>query len=273
MAFFFIQMSDPQLGMYATRNLAAAPRTGVTGFAYETERYEKAIAAANRLRPGFVVVTGDLVQDPSDRSQIDELIRINGMLDDGIPLHLVAGNCDVGGAPTASQLGRFRERFGDDNYSFDHGGAHFVVLDSSVAFDPTHVPREWDRQTEFLESDLARAVGDSTNRIVVFMHHPLFGEHPGEGDSTMTIPLERRRMLLDLFHASGVSTVFAGHWHANNYASDGDLEMVTSSAVGLPLGNDPSGIRIVKVYDDRIEHSFYGLDDVPETVELGGREY
>ena len=269
MAFFFIQMSDPQLGLYASRARAADPRTGVTGFAYETERYEKAIAAANRLRPGFVVVTGDLVQDPSDPAQIDEFIRINGMLDDSIPLHLVAGNCDVGVAPTSSLIGRFRERFGDDNYSFDHGGVHFVVLDSSVAFDPTHVPREWDRLTQFLESDLSRSSGEGSGRTVVFMHHPLFGEHSGEEDSSMAIPLGRRRILLDMLHTGGVSAVFAGHWHRNNYAADGDLEMVTSAAVGVPLGDDPSGIRVVKVYDDRIEHSYYGLDEVPEAVEIG----
>ncbi|MCH7688965.1 MAG: hypothetical protein IH899_20195, partial [Planctomycetes bacterium] len=131
-----------------------------------------------------------------------------------------------------------RARFGDDNYSFDHGGVHFVALDSSVAFDPTHVPGEWARQTEFLESDLARADDEGTGRIVVFMHHPLFGEHPGEGDSSKAIPIERRRILLDLFHASGVSTVFAGHWHTNYYSSDGDLEMVITSAVGLSLGDD-----------------------------------
>ena len=48
MAFFFIQMSDPQLGLYATVSRRNDPASNVTGFAYETERYEKAIAAANR---------------------------------------------------------------------------------------------------------------------------------------------------------------------------------------------------------------------------------
>jgi 3',5'-cyclic AMP phosphodiesterase CpdA len=272
MAFFFIQMSDPQFGLYADRAKAADPQTGVTGFAYETERYEKAVAEANRLGPEFVVVTGDLVQHPSDSGQIDELVRINGMLDSRIPLRLLAGNCDVGNAPTASLVGQYRERFGDDNYSFDHGGVHFVALDSSVAFDPTHVPQEWDRQTEFLEADLARAAGRGTGRVVVFMHHPLFGENPGEKDGPRAIPFERRRILLDMFHAASVSAVFAGHWHANNHAWDGGMEMVVTSAVGLSLGDDPSGFRIVKVYDDRIEHRYYGLDEMPEAVDLGDGE-
>jgi hypothetical protein len=41
---------------------------------------------------------------------------------------------------------------------------------------------------------------------------------------------------------------------------------VTTSAVGKPLGKAPSGLRIVKVYRDKIEHSFYGLDELPLSV-------
>ena len=44
--------------------------------------------------------------------------------------------------------------------------------------------------------------------------------------------------------------------------------MVTTGPVGYPLGDDPSGLRIVKVYRDRIEHAYYGLDTIPETIKL-----
>ena len=43
--------------------------------------------------------------------------------------------------------------------------------------------------------------------------------------------------------------------------------MVTTGAVGYPLGDDPSGLRIIKVYQDRIEHEYYGLDNIPVSVE------
>ena len=85
----------------------------------------------------------------------------------------------------------------------------------------------------------------------------------------MVIPKERRRVLLELFKAHGVAAVFAGHWHRNNYASDGDLQMVTSGPVGYPLGDDPSGLRVVKVFEDRIEHEYFGLDAIPEAIDLG----
>jgi hypothetical protein len=44
--------------------------------------------------------------------------------------------------------------------------------------------------------------------------------------------------------------------------------MIISGPVGYPLGDDPSGLRIVKVYDDRIEHEYFGMDDLPNTIEL-----
>lgn len=45
----FIQMSDPQFGMF-TKNAS---------FEHETVNLEFAIAHANRLKPAFVVITGD----------------------------------------------------------------------------------------------------------------------------------------------------------------------------------------------------------------------
>ena len=45
--------------------------------------------------------------------------------------------------------------------------------------------------------------------------------------------------------------------------------MVTSAAVGYTLGYDPSGFRIVKVFRDRIEHEYFGFNEMPEAVEMG----
>lgn len=47
----FIQMSDPQFGMF----------TKDASFEHETVNFEFAIATANRLKPAFVVITGDLI--------------------------------------------------------------------------------------------------------------------------------------------------------------------------------------------------------------------
>ena len=94
--YFFLQMADPQFGMFSDN----------AGFEEETTRYEKAIAIANRLQPAFVVVCGDLVNTPGDSTQQAELDRISAQLDERIPPYLVSGNHDVGNAPSPESLRR-----------------------------------------------------------------------------------------------------------------------------------------------------------------------
>jgi 3',5'-cyclic AMP phosphodiesterase CpdA len=72
----FVQMSDPQFGMF-TRNAS---------FEHETVNLEFAIANANRLKPAFVIVTGDLINDPSSAA---EYKRITARLDPKIRLFSV----------------------------------------------------------------------------------------------------------------------------------------------------------------------------------------
>src|SRR5215510_1358616 len=74
--FFFLQMSDPQFGMY----------TSDKDFAQETVNFEMAVATANRLKPAFVIVTGDLVNKAGDAAEIAEYRRIAARLDSSIPL-------------------------------------------------------------------------------------------------------------------------------------------------------------------------------------------
>ena len=281
MSFHFIQMADPQFGMFASvseytdddirerhaRGLLVrkAPER-ITGFADETRLYTAAIEATNRLNPAFAVVCGDLVHDAANQAQVDELMRITATLDEDIPMRLVSGNHDVGEAPTADSLALYRERFGPDNYSFDHGDSHFVVINSSVAFDPVNVPDEWERIVQFMIDDLSTARRRGAQHIVLFTHHPLFQESADEQDSMWTVPGERRDVIVGVLRDFDASAVFAGHLHKNVYAEDSGLMMVTTGAVGYPLGADPSGIRVVHVREDEIRHRYYGMDSAPDSL-------
>ncbi len=283
MTFDFVQMADPQFGMFAhistytdvdieerrsngvLMRKAPAP---ITGFEDETRLYTAAIEEANRIRPAFVVVCGDMVHDYMNQTQVEELFRVTSLLDDDIPIHFVAGNHDVGESPTSDSLALYRERFGADNYSFDCEESHFTVIDSSVAVDPSNVGREWERILEFLADDLNTARLRGARHIVLFTHHPLFTQHADEGDSEWTIPRERREPILAILRNCGVSAVFAGHMHKNSYASDRGLMMVTTGAVGYPLGEDPSGLRVVRV-GESIRHGYRALgtmDENPSTA-------
>lgn len=256
---FFFQMADPQFGMF----------TDDTNFVKETINFEKAINAANRLHPSFVVVCGDLVNQLTDRDQIAEYKRIADQLDPSIPLYNVPGNHDVGRTqPTPEGLANYRKYFGADYYTFRSGNIYGIVLNSSLFYDPSLVPEEAAKQDAWLRATLEKASKIKNVNIVVFQHISWFENQPDEKDGYFNIPLERRKTYLDLFHKYGVKYIFAGHLHKNALGWDRGLEMVTTGPVGKPLGKDPSGFRIVKVKGNSITHKYFGLDSLPKIIKL-----
>jgi len=256
--FIFIQMADPQFGFF----------TANADFARETANFEKAIAAANRLHPAFVVVCGDLVHRVGDTVQIAEYRRIAAKLDRSIPLYNVAGNHDVGQVPTPGTLAAYRGKFGADWYAFERNGVVGIVLNSSLVKDPSDAPADAAAQERWLRRTLDSLRRAGRNRVLVFQHHSWFLATPDEADQYYNLPLERRRGFLELFREHGIKHVFAGHYHRNAYGRSGALEMVTSGPVGRPLGPDPSGFRIVTVRGSEVEHRYYPLDSLPSSVPL-----
>jgi 3',5'-cyclic AMP phosphodiesterase CpdA len=250
---FFIQLADPQFGAF----------TQDRDFKQETANYEFAVANVNRLHPAFVVICGDLINKTGDKAQAAEYVRITSKIDRSIPVYAVAGNHDVGNDPTPETLKAYRTRFGPDYYSFRHGRVYGIVLDSSVISAPGKVHSEAEAQEEWLKAELDRARRSNARHIVVFQHHSWFLETSDEASQYFNVPIEARRRYLDLLKASGVRYVFAGHYHRNSYGRDGDLEMITSGPVGRPLGADPSGLRIVTVKDDGLEHVYFAMGLIP----------
>jgi 3',5'-cyclic AMP phosphodiesterase CpdA len=261
---FFVQMSDPQFGMYSNN----------ADFSQETANFEFAIANANRLRPAFVVVCGDLVNQAGNAAQTAEYLRVAAKLDRSIPLHNVAGNHDVGNSPTPESLSAYREKFGPDYYIFRLGDFTGIVLDSSLIQHPENVPEEAIKQESWLLAQLEQIKSDGARRVAVFQHIPFFLERADEPDQYFNIPLEARKKYLDMLVKYGVHDVFAGHYHRNASGQTDSLRIVTTGPVSKPLGPDPSGIRIVIVRESTMESHYYGLGNIPNQVDLnipGGR--
>lgn len=256
--FFFVVMADPQFGFFTENQ----------DFAQETALFTQAVAAARRLRPAFVVVCGDLIHRPGDATQAAEFQRIARQLGPDIPLYPVAGNHDVENEPTPESLAWYRATFGSDHYAFDSGGCRFVVLNSTVIHRPEGVRDALDEQQRWLERELATAQARRYTHTIVFQHHPWFIRSATEADEYFNIPSERRMPYLELLRRYGVRAVFGGHLHRNQNGSYAGIEMVTSGPVGRPLGQDPSGLRIVQVYRERIKHEYYALENVPERITL-----
>ncbi len=256
--FYFFQMSDTQFGMFTDNN----------GFEKETVNFEKAIDAANRLHPAFVIVCGDLVNKTGDDAQIAEYKRIAGKLDHSIALYNVAGNHDVANKPTKESLEDYRKNFGPNYYSFKQGNLYGIVLNSSLFFDSTGAPEEARKQDEWLHKTLEEAKNQKFTNIVIFQHIPWFLENVEEKDQYFNIPTSIRQKYIDLFQSYGVKYIFAGHLHKNAIGHAKDLEMITTGPVGKPLGKDPSGFRIVNVNGSTLTHHYYALDSLPSKIEL-----
>jgi 3',5'-cyclic AMP phosphodiesterase CpdA len=248
--FFFIVAADPQL------------------FWGPVKLWETAVAHANRLKPSFMVVCGDLVQEPGSDEQAQAYLQVAAKLDKSIPLVNVAGNHDVGAPPTPESLAWFEKHFGKPWRSFTHAGCLCIVLESDVLSKPEKAPKIAEQQMAWLRKTLQDAGPKKPAHIMVFEHHSLCLQRVDEPDGYFNLPRPLRQELLELFHKHGVRAVFSGHYHRNAYVKDGELELITTSSLGKPLGKDPTGFRIVKVFADRIEHRYYGYDQMPQQVDF-----
>ncbi|MEX0738234.1 MAG: metallophosphoesterase [Pseudohongiella sp.] len=138
-------------------------------------------------RPDFVVFGGDLAQLGS-KAELDHGADILSRLH--CPVHMVMGEHDY-----YLDLGaHWRELFGRQNYSFDHKGVHFIVLNSVLTCEDWTLHR-WesaerrmaemtgldsprmspfmvgDMQRQWLQADLDRI--ERSTPIVVLSHSPL----------------------------------------------------------------------------------------------------
>jgi 3',5'-cyclic AMP phosphodiesterase CpdA len=238
-------------------------------------KWRSAIAQANRLRPDFVVVCGDLINGNGDAANVDleenerrTRAYLDGaaQLDTAISLRNVAGNHDVCNVPTPETLAWYQKRFGPPWYSFVHKTAQFVVLESDLIKNPQGAPGAAERQFDWLKKTLAPEMPAGVRYRIVFMHHPLCLKKLDEGEGYFLLPRQRRTELADLFRQSHVKAVFSGHYHGNAVVCDGDLEMVTTNGLAKALRGDPLGFRIVKVSAEGVTHTFYAHEEVPDKL-------
>ncbi|MDE3000498.1 MAG: metallophosphoesterase [Gemmatimonadota bacterium] len=186
----------------------------------QTARADTALGLAASLRPDFIVHMGDLVQEyPETRRHEEALEKARAQLEGlGVNVFHVAGNHDVGDKldpamptlpVTSESLERYRSRFGPSWYSFDRRGCHFIVVNSQIL--NTDLP-ESVSQRDWLERDLER---HGRKRVFLFLHLPLFLEHPDEPcvGNYDNIGQPDRVWILDLVRRHRVEAVCAAHVH------------------------------------------------------------
>lgn len=249
--FFFIQLTDTQFGMYDSKNIEK-----------ETELYEKAVEHINRLKPDFVVITGDLVNKPDSEEQLTEFKRITKLISSEIPVYVLPGNHDVKNKPDRESIKYYLDTYNYQWFSFEHNSSQFIGLNTSII--KSHYKKYERKQFKFLEKSLKKA--KDADHIVVFTHYPFFNDEFDEAEGYSNIDPDTRLKYLDLFSASSVDAIFSGHLHENRENEYKGMQVITTGPVGKPLGDDPSGFRVVKVFPDKIESEYYGLEEVPDAI-------
>ena len=237
-------------------------------FAQETANFEFAVATINRLKPAFVVITGDLVNKAGDPAQITEFKRIARKIDSSIPLYNIVGNHDIENVPTPGTISAYTNVFGPDYYMFHYDRFVGIVLDSIIIHSPQETTNQLQAQERWLRGALEHARNEGAQHVAIFQHHPWFLKNAGEPDQYFNIPRERRERYLTLFREFGVKHLFSGHYHRNAVASDRDIEAVTTGPVGMPQGGDQSGLRVVIVRDNSMEHRYYCFGELPNHIDL-----
>ncbi|RWS20348.1 purple acid phosphatase-like protein [Leptotrombidium deliense] len=237
----------------------------------EIELTKRVVHAVNQMspKPKFFVVCGDLVDafpgNKLRKDQIQDFIKVFSELED-IPLICVCGNHDVGNIPTIETIDDYRQKFGDDFFVFFVGGVMFIAINSQYYADSSKVAAYAKEQQEWLDNLLSRTT--SYRHVVVFQHIPWFLDTPEEQDNYFNIEKKLREQMLEKFHKAGVKAIFCGHYHRNAGGRYKNTEVVVTSAIGAQLGNDGSGVRIVKMLTDSIQHQYYAIDQLPVHVKL-----
>jgi predicted phosphodiesterase len=217
--FFFIHLADTHWGF---NDDSVNPDAAGT--------FKKAIAAINALsrQPDFIAFTGDMTHTTDSaaerRQRMSQMRDMTAMLKTK-DIRYVPGDHDA----QKDRGEAYQEFFGKLNYTFDHKGYHFIVLDNTS--DPDQKLGE--AQIAWLAADLKQLTPGTP--VVVFTHRPLFELYQPWG--WWTPDGGKALDLLKPFKA----TVFYGHVHHENHTTAGGLVHHATESLMIPLY--PAGTR------------------------------
>ena len=176
----------------------------------------------------------------------------------------------LGNRPTKESIYRYKSIWGDDYFSFWSHGCLFIVLNSQFYEDCSLTQDLAQKQDAWLDEILKEA--KVAKHTFVFQHIPWFLKDPDEDKEYFNIEVGLRKKMLDKFYEAGVRKIFCGHYHRNTGGWYKDLEVIVTSAIGCQIGDDPHGMRLVKVHEDKVEHAYHGLDNFPVDIDLNTME-
>lgn len=246
--FSFVQMCDTQLGM--------------GGYEHDVQTFTAAVEQINTMKPDFVVICGDLVQNANEKSFADFKQIKAGFT---IPCHCAAGNHDVGNVATVESLKQYRETIGPDYYAFEHKGYTFVVANTQLWKAP--LAEESEKHDAWFKQTLADAHA-AGRPIVVVVHYPLFVNDPEESENYANLPLIKRRKVLKQCEYYGVVAFLSGHTHRTVVNEHEGIQLVSGETTSKSFDNRPLGFRWWDVDPEKgLRHRFVELKAIDKATE------
>lgn len=208
-----------------------------------------AVAKVNAMnpQPDFVMVVGDIAQNGTE----DQLVKGKKILSElKAPLKVIPGEhdwyLDMGDA--------WRGLFGEETWSFNHKGVHFIGLNSILVEDfwtpagltplqrmqimemlESPIPGPWGihaKQLEWLKKDVAKVEADTP--VVVFTHSPLWDYYPRWNFQTSDAP-EIREILSKFTNVMAMH----GHVHQTIYNKIGNMTSMGALSTSWPWPYPP----------------------------------
>lgn len=224
---------------------------------------EKAVADVNRItpQPDFVLYGGDLGQSGKEA----ELVKGKKILDKlKMPYRIIPGEHDY-----YLDMGKaWRGLFGDEHWSFNHKGVHFIGMNSILIKDfwtahgltpeermglleelECHQCGPWgvgDEQLEWLARDVANLAPDTP--VVVMTHSPLWDYYPRWNFQTLDAPEIRR--ILDKFDKV---MAIHGHVHQVVYNEIGNIKSCGLLSTSWPWPYPPVELAYPQIKQRRAD--------------------
>lgn len=268
----FIQLSDPQLGMYEKYGLNeylgnwVIELENVDNALHEIENDPKFLSTENVNN--FVILTGDLVNDKPEEAEdlynTDQIKDLQRILDKHPKTEILQlpGNHDVGNTFKNSALESYKKNWGSDYFSFtdrkdldalNEAFTKYFVLDTNLwRQDPSDskntdiTTEQLQDQIDWMEEELKKEILPNGNtpisKAIIFTHHPLYLDNKDENDNINTydhVPKYWRDKifnLLDKYLLQKGSNyhIFSGHLH---YEKVIDNKSVASLALSVNYEN------------------------------------
>ncbi len=210
-----------------------------------TGNFHRVSEHIDATRPDLVLNTGDLAFDaPSNRDDLE----FAKALHDALPVacRYLPGNHDIGDNPTEigpkpsrpvteEQRQAFTALLGDDRFSFEAAGWHFVGLNSLVM--NSGLPAEAE-QFEWLTAELAGTTGKP---VALFLHKPFYLNTPDdpelEATSIRYVPQPARRNLIELLGSIDLRLIASGHVHQRRDFTFGRVRLVWAPSAGFVISD------------------------------------